>query len=90
MKKQNKRSVFIACEEARHYCNKSQYKEASLLEKIKLNIHLLFCKVCLEYSKNNTKLTKFVKKAGFKSMDPSSKEEVKLVFKDALDDTHYE
>ena len=49
--------LFISCDEATIICTKNQYKEASFFEKIKLNIHLLTCKICGLYSKQNTKLT---------------------------------
>jgi len=54
-------SIFFSCDEANHTCDKGQYDEANLLEKIKLNIHLLFCSACRKYSKNNTKLSKILK-----------------------------
>lgn len=59
MSKKNK--IFIPCEEANHVCDKSQYKEASLWEMIKLNLHLLYCNACRKYTKNNTKLTNLFK-----------------------------
>lgn len=43
----------ITCDEATEICDKYQYKEASLLEKIKLNVHLFLCKKCGLYSKQN-------------------------------------
>ena len=43
----------LTCDEATAICDKSQYKEASLWEKIKLNIHLFVCKKCGLYSKQN-------------------------------------
>ncbi len=49
--------LFINCEEATIICTKNQYKEASFFEKIKLNLHLLRCKICGLYSKQNTKLS---------------------------------
>ena len=48
--------VMIPCDEANLVCDKTQYKEATLWEKIKLNIHLIYCKVCRKYSKNNKKI----------------------------------
>ena len=54
--------LFISCDEATTICTKNQYKEASFWEKIKLNIHLLSCKICGLYSKQNTKLTKMCDK----------------------------
>jgi len=53
---------FINCDEATAICNKNQYKEASVLEKIKLTIHLFTCKTCGQYSKQNTTLTKVCEK----------------------------
>lgn len=67
----------MKCEEAGHVCDKSQYKEASLWEKVKLNIHLIFCSVCREYSKNNTKLSIAFKKSDVKTMPLNDKKEVK-------------
>lgn len=58
----------IPCEKANHICDKSQYNEASFLEKIKLNLHLIYCKFCREYTANNQKLTKTIKKAKVKTL----------------------
>ena len=48
----------LTCDEATTICDKSQYKEASLWEIIKLNIHILLCKNCGLYSKQNSIMTK--------------------------------
>lgn len=55
-----KKAIFNSCDAANHTCDKSQYNEASLWEKIKLNIHLIYCRACRKYTKNNTTLTKLV------------------------------
>lgn len=44
----------INCDEATAICDKSQYGEASLSEKISLNIHLLICRYCKKYTKQNS------------------------------------
>ncbi|MCD2260462.1 glycine dehydrogenase [Psychroserpens luteolus] len=75
--------IIIPCEEANHVCDKTQYKEATLWEKIKLNIHLLYCKACRKYTKNNTKLTKLVTKKPV-TLDASSKEGLKSAFEKEL------
>lgn len=49
--------LFISCEEATIICTKSQYNEATFLEKVKLSIHILQCKICAKYAKQNGKLT---------------------------------
>lgn len=43
----------LTCDEASAICDKSQYKEASLWEKIKLYFHLFLCKKCGLYAKQN-------------------------------------
>jgi transcription elongation factor Elf1 len=52
----------ITCNEATTICNKNQYGEATLFDKIKLNIHFLHCKICLLYTKQNITLTTFYKR----------------------------
>ncbi len=69
--------IFLKCEEANHTCDKNQYKEASLLELIKLNIHLIYCAVCREYTARNTKLTKLFKKSEIKTMPLDQKAAMK-------------
>ncbi|SNR54375.1 hypothetical protein [Lutibacter flavus] len=52
----------LTCDEATSICDKSQYKEASFWEIIKLNIHLFLCKKCGLYSKQNSIMTKCYEK----------------------------
>ena len=47
------RKLFINCDEATTICDKSQYGEASLLERIRLTLHLALCKDCKKYTKKN-------------------------------------
>ncbi|MGY5354513.1 hypothetical protein [Wenyingzhuangia sp. IMCC45467] len=47
----------ITCEQATTICTKAQYGEASILEKIKLNLHFLYCKVCRVFSKQNSEIS---------------------------------
>lgn len=65
------------CDEAGHVCDKAQYKNASLWEKIILNLHLIYCYRCRKYSTNNTKLTKTIKKAHIECLDKNCKEKMK-------------
>ncbi len=57
----NKKGIFVSCSDANHFCDKNQYKEATFWEKVKLNIHLIYCRACRKYSAKNGKLTKLVK-----------------------------
>ena len=43
----------LTCDEATTICDKSQYKESSLWERIKLNLHFINCKSCKLYTKHN-------------------------------------
>ena len=52
----------LTCDEATSICDKSQYKEATFWEIIKLNIHLFLCKKCGLYSKQNSIMTTCYKK----------------------------
>lgn len=69
--------LFVSCEEAKHLCDKNQYGEASIMELIKLNIRLIYCKVTRAYSKRNTKLTKTIKKSNTQVISVKDKEAMK-------------
>lgn len=55
------KKFIITCDEATTICDKNQYGEASFLEKVKLNIHFIRCKICFKYTKQNITLTKIYK-----------------------------
>ncbi|CAM1373684.1 conserved hypothetical protein [Tenacibaculum litopenaei] len=55
------KSFKITCDEATTICDKAQYGEASFVEKLKLNWHILVCKICRMYSHQNGILTKVYK-----------------------------
>lgn len=75
--------LFLSCDEANHTCDKTQYNDASLWEKIKLNIHLIYCAACRKYTKNNTKLTKlFTNKT--EVLSTNDKESLKSAFEKEL------
>lgn len=79
-----KNNIFISCDEANHTCDKSQYNEASLWEKIKLNIHLIYCRACRKYTKNNTKLSKLMKNDDVDCIELSEKERMRESFQKEL------
>lgn len=83
MNKDNK--IFGACDKATLTCDKAQYNEASLWEKIKLNIHLLYCKVCRKYSANNVKLTKLTHEPEVDCLKVSEKEHLQVEFQKELE-----
>ena len=79
-----KKNIFISCDEANHTCDKSQYKEATFWEKIKLNIHLIYCRACRKYTKNNTKLSKLVNNQDVDCMNLDEKARMKESFQKEL------
>ncbi len=77
----------IKCEEANQICNKAQYNEATFIEKLKLNWHIMFCKVCKLYSKQNKILTGAYNNCKPKDIDNKSrclKEEDKQLLKNKI------
>ncbi len=51
----------ITCDEATTICDKSQYGEATVFQKIQLNFHFLVCKICSMYTKQNNEMSKVYK-----------------------------
>ncbi len=67
----------ISCEKAAIICQKSQYKEASFIEKMKLRFHVFMCKNCSKATKKNTHLTALCQKADLRSLTEKEKLEMK-------------
>lgn len=63
----------MKCENANHVCDKNQYKEASFLERVKLIIHLIYCRACRKYSNRNNKLTDAIKISDLKTVSKEDK-----------------
>ena len=86
MSMKKKYNIFIPCEEAQHTCDKSQYKESTLMEQLRLNIHLVFCKACQKYTIKNNKLTKLInkEKASAENMNRKEKSELQQIFNKEL------
>ncbi len=76
---------FLKCDEATHVCDKSQYNEASFLEKLLLKMHLFMCKLCRGHVKRNVKLTKTIKSANIKILQPKEKQILKVRIQEEID-----
>tara|TARA_R100001369_G_C3303259_1_gene166088 strand:- start:413 stop:661 length:249 start_codon:yes stop_codon:yes gene_type:complete len=72
-----KLNMMFNCEEAGHVCDKAQYNEASLWEKLLLTIHTLFCRLCKKHTKRNAKLTKAIKKSEIQTLSTEQKRSLK-------------
>ena len=55
------RNLKITCDQATTICDKNQYSEATIKDKIKLYIHLVACRICVKYTKQNTTLSNLYK-----------------------------
>lgn len=71
-----KNKFFISCEEAKHICDKSQYGEANIWEKVKLNVRLSWCRFTRAYSSGNSKLTKLMQESKIEAIEKDKKEEM--------------
>ncbi|OYX24892.1 MAG: hypothetical protein B7Z06_08220 [Flavobacteriales bacterium 32-35-8] len=78
--------IMVPCDEAHHVCDKTQYKESSFWEKLKLYFHLIYCKACRKYTRNNKKLSNTIHKAKVECLDKKCKEAMRLEFEKALKD----
>lgn len=67
----------INCHEGKMLCDKNQYKETSLWEKIKLNLYLIVCSECRAYTSKNSKLTEAIKSSKVQSVTVSEKNALK-------------
>ena len=78
--------LMTPCDKANHVCDKSQYKQATLWEKIKLSIHLIYCTACRKYSKNNAILTEKIMESDVECLDKKCKDAMKEKLEKAIKD----
>lgn len=76
------------CHEANHICDKNQYNEATFWEKVRLNIHLIYCRACRKYSIRNSKLTKAVNNPTVQTVSTSEKEAMKQRLQEQLNSSN--
>lgn len=70
----------ISCEKASTICNKIQYNESTLIDKIKLRYHLFMCKTCSAFTKQNTELTTLCDKANLQGLSEQDKAKMNELF----------
>jgi hypothetical protein len=63
----------ISCDEAKIICHKTQYKDASFWDMLKLKFHLLVCKACASFSRKNTRLTALCEEATLRNLSDKDK-----------------
>jgi hypothetical protein len=79
-----KKFLFISCEEAKHICDKSQYGESTVSERLKLSLRLLWCRITKAYSKNNKKLTDTLGNAEISCLKSYEREKIENEFNQEL------
>lgn len=67
----------INCQEGKMLCDKSQYNEITLWEKVKLNMYLILCGECRSYTANNNKLTQAIKSPKVHTVTANEKNRLK-------------
>lgn len=72
----------LSCAEAESVSTQAEYKEASLTDRLRLKLHLFFCKTCNDYYQNNRKLSTLLKKAKFHSCSQDEKETFRQQIRD--------
>ena len=76
--------LFVNCKEAGHMCDRTQYDEATIREKLLLRFHILFCRACRKHSARNFKLTKLMRRAGLHTVDPNRKQVMRDLIEEEL------
>ena len=70
----------LSCSEAANICDKTAYRESGFLERLKLRIHLYFCRNCQKYNKKNKRLNELLTQARMHSCSREEKE----IFKERI------
>lgn len=84
------KKFLINCDEATTICDKNQYGESSLYDKIRLGLHLAICRPCKKYTKQNTMMTRLFGKFATPCeesghMPEKDKQELERKLKDELE-----
>lgn len=69
--------LMIDCDTSAHYCDKIQYNEASLKERLHYKMHVFICKICKSHTVLNTKLTEACNRANLVTMPQTAKDALK-------------
>ncbi len=69
--------IIFKCGEAAHVCDKSQYRESSLFERMLMKMHHLMCRICRKHSSENGKLSEAINKSNVKVLSEKDKSVLK-------------
>lgn len=68
------RLFYLNCSDAERFCDKAQYREADLIERMKLRLHFALCQTCRKYQRTNGQLTLLIRKSGIQTCTKAEKE----------------
>ena len=78
--------MMISCDKATFYSDISQYKKLSVAEQVKFRSHLVSCKPCSDYHKQNKILSETIKKVSIDNANEIALSEGKKVeFKNEIE-----
>lgn len=74
--------ILISCKDAAHLCQKKEYREASLMDRVRLRLHLSMCRVCSVFARKNRQLTLLLNRARLTSLQDAEKEAMKKALRE--------
>lgn len=80
------KKIFVSREEAFLICDKSQYCESTLWQKVKLGVRYLICRATRAYVNRNIKLTKAMKSSNLECLEYSERKLIEDRFIEHLKD----
>lgn len=70
--------TILDCKKAEEFCDKAEYQETNIIGKLRLRLHLFFCKNCQKYHQRNKKLSSLLQKADLHTCTKEEKSKFKL------------
>lgn len=74
--------ILITCKEAAILSNKKEYREASLMDRMRLRLHLSMCRICTVFARKNRQLTLLLSQARLHSLKDAEKQAMKKALED--------
>ncbi|MFN2261613.1 MAG: hypothetical protein ABR595_06070 [Psychroflexus sp.] len=81
MCKQSEQKIPKSCRKVAEFSDKQQYNEASVWQKIRVQLHILNCERCQKYHQMNNALTKLFKQKSLEGFSYEEKQELKTKLK---------
>lgn len=76
--------ILFKCDDAANVCDRSQYSESTVSERLLMKFHHVICRICREHSALNGKLSRAIKKANLQSFPEHKKRELRKVIQQEI------